>query len=217
MTADWTFDSPAVAANFPAHVREQLPWYDLATDAVAQIGRHYIGRGGLVYDIGAATGNIGNALATTIEARDARLVAIEASADMAAAYAGPGRVEVGDAITYRWEPCDFAVCFLTLMFVRPDHVGGLLDGVTDALVPGGALVVVERTTPPQGYASLVLSRMTLAAKRAAGVPADRIIDKELSLSGVQRPVDPQLLASRGAVEWFRFGDFAGYLIEKDAA
>ena len=30
----WTFESKEVAKNFDKHVREQLPWYDMLTDAV---------------------------------------------------------------------------------------------------------------------------------------------------------------------------------------
>ena len=73
----WTFRSSKVARHFDEHVREQLPWYDLATDAVGNFGRHYIPRGGQVYDIGASTGNIGLALLDTLNQRNARFVAIE--------------------------------------------------------------------------------------------------------------------------------------------
>lgn len=211
--AEWTFNSDAVAAGFDGHVREQLPWYDLVTGAVAQIGRHYIGHGGLVYDIGASTGNVGRALAETLTAREARLVAIEESAEMAARYDGPGIVEVARAEEYPFERFDFAVAMLTLMFMRPADVPLLVASLAEKIAPGGALVVVDRTLPPRGYLATVTSRLTLAAKAAQGVSAEQIVAKELSLAGVQRPLDPCHLTSRGAVEWFRFGDFAGYVLE----
>ena len=50
---DWTFKKFSIAKGFDRHVREQLPWYDLATGIVRHIVRHYLNRGGLVYDIGA--------------------------------------------------------------------------------------------------------------------------------------------------------------------
>ena len=50
---DWTFRSGEIANHFDQHVREQLPWYDVATNAVAQFSRYYIPQGGVVYDIGA--------------------------------------------------------------------------------------------------------------------------------------------------------------------
>ena len=43
-------------------------------------------------------------------------------------------------------------------------------------------------------------------------PAE-IIAKEISLGGVQRPLSRDVLTDLGAVEWFRYGDFAGWVIE----
>ena len=51
----------------------------------------------------------------------------------------------------------------------------------------------------------------LAGKVAAGVNAREVLAKELSLAGVQRPLAQHELP--GAVEIFRFGDFAGWIIE----
>lgn len=215
--AEWTFSTPSVAQGFDSHVREQLPWYDLVTQAVVQIGRHYIGNGGLVYDIGASNGNVGRALASVLGQRNARLVGIEESVAMAERYDAPGSLHLARAETYDYEPFDFAVAMLTMMFVRPSDVENLIARLLSNVLPGGAIVLVERTLPPSGYASIVTSRLTLAAKASMGADGDAIVAKELSLAGVQRPLDPQMLARFGAVEWFRFGDFAGYLIEKERA
>lgn len=212
----WTFESPDVAAGFDQHVREQLPWYDLVTAAVVQIARHYIGPDGRVYDIGASQGNIGRALSTVLDERGAYLTGIEPSAEMCDHYDAPGKLECSNAESYPFEPFDFAVAMLALMFVAPAEVRGLLGRLTANIRPGGALVIVERTLPPTGYMSIVTSRLTLAAKAAAGATGADIIAKELSLAGVQRPLDQRMLAEFGAVEWFRFGDFAGYVIEASA-
>lgn len=213
----WTFDEPSVARGFDAHVREQLPWYDLVTSAIAQIGRHYIGPGGTVYDIGASTGNIGRALAETIAARDARLIEIEEAPAMAGQWRGVGTLHVGRAQDYSYEPYDFAAAMLALMFIRPDELRSMLDALTENIRPGGALVIVERMLPPNGYPGVITSRLTLAAKRAAGAAPNEIVDKELSLAGAQRPISAHTLRAYDAVEWFRFGDFAGWLIEGPSA
>lgn len=114
---NWTFEKAEIAAAFDRHVREQLPWYDLATGAIAHIARHYIPAGGLVYDIGASTGNIGRALSETLKDRRARLVAIEAAAEMVVRYDGPGEVIQADAMAFDFEPFDLGVCFLLLIFL----------------------------------------------------------------------------------------------------
>ena len=74
---EWTFKSAEVAEGFDSHVRQQLPWYDLTTGIVAHVARHYIPRGGLVYDIGASTGNIGRAICDTLTNRNATIIPID--------------------------------------------------------------------------------------------------------------------------------------------
>ena len=74
--SNWTFENKEVAENFNNHVREQLPWYDLATQAVIHLARHYIPNNGLVYDLGASTGNIGNAIKDILTTRNAEFIAL---------------------------------------------------------------------------------------------------------------------------------------------
>ena len=216
-TGDWTFQTADIARDFDSHVREQLPWYELATGAVAHIARHYIPHGGLVYDIGASTGNIGRALSETLTQREARLVAIEQSAQMVAAYSGPGEIVQADAAGFDFAPFDVAVAFLFLMFVPAGHRRALLQSLCAKIRPGGALIIFDKTEGRGGYLSTVLHRLTIAGKVAQGTPAGEIIAKELSLIGVQRPISESfmsLYASPMAVEVFRFGEFAGWVIER---
>jgi tRNA (cmo5U34)-methyltransferase len=209
---DWTFKSKDVANGFDAHVREQLPWYDLATFATAHVARHYIPRGGLVYDIGSSTGNIGRALAPTLQSRGARLVAIDDSLEMAALYKGPGEIVVGDASAHDYEDFDIAVCFLVLMFLAPEAVERLIAKLQSRMRRGGAIIVFDKMEPLGGYPGTIMSRLTLAGKLHNKVAIPDVLAKELSLAGVQRPIHASVFGGN-AVEFFRFGDFAGWLIE----
>jgi len=210
---EWTFENTKVASGFDRHVREQLPWYDLVTGAVAHIARHYIPRNGLVYDIGASTGNIGQAIEETIVERKAKLVGIEASAEMCARYKAPGELVQIDALDYRFQPYDLAICYLVLMFLPVGKRQDFIDYLKSLIKPGGALLIVDKCEAATGYEATVFWRLTLAGKIAAGVDAESVIAKELSLSGVQRPLDPAMLGD-DAVQWFRFGDFAGWIVTK---
>jgi len=210
---EWTFENTKVASGFDRHVREQLPWYDLVTGAVAHIARHYIPRNGLVYDIGASTGNIGQAIEETIVERKAKLVGIEASAEMCARYKAPGELVQIDALDYRFQPYDLAICYLVLMFLPVGKRQEFIDYLKSLIKPGGALLIVDKCEAATGYEATVFWRLTLAGKIAAGVDAQSVIAKELSLSGVQRPLDPAMLGD-DAVQWFRFGDFAGWIVTK---
>lgn len=211
---NWTFRSRAVASRFDRHVREQLPWYDLATESVAHFGRHYIPSGGMVYDIGASTGNIGNALRGTIAQRNAKLIGIEESREMAAKYRGPGTVVVANALEYEYEHFDFAVLFLVMMFFPVARRKEFVDRLTRLINPGGAILIVDKINTASGYFGTAARRLSMQWKIATGVSAGEIIEKELSLAGYQRPIDPERLL-RKAKQFFQFGEFAGWVIESE--
>ena len=211
--ANWTFKTPEVAAAFDKHVREQLPWYDLATGVIAHVGRHYVPENGTIVDIGASTGNVGRALAKTIELRKAKLIAIDNSESMANAYSGPGALQICDARSFDYaaaEP-DLIVAFLVLMFVPVPDRATLVERMKTAVRRGGAVLVFDKLSPRAGYIGAVTYRLTLAAKYEAGASPEEVIEKELSLAGVQRPMSESELD--GFAPIFRFGDFGGFLWE----
>jgi tRNA (cmo5U34)-methyltransferase len=80
----WTFETPEIAKGFDAHVREQLPWYDMVTDAVCYIIRNYLPRNGTIVDIGASTGNLIDKIYPLVHERNVDVVAIEKSSEMCA-------------------------------------------------------------------------------------------------------------------------------------
>lgn len=210
---DWTFKSREIADTFDHHVREQLPWYDIATGLVSHVARHYIPQGGLVYDIGASTGNISRAMEHTVVSRKATVVAIDNSIEMLEKYSGIATTALADAVDYNYEKYDFAVCFLVLMFIHPERRKKLINNLFSRLNYGGAIMVFDKCAPCGGYVSTVMSRLAMAGKLASGAKPNDIIAKELSLSGIQRPMCPSELPN--AVEIFRFGDFAGWIIERE--
>lgn len=212
----WTFQSGEVASRFDAHVREQLPWYDLATGVIAHVARHYVCEGGTVIDVGASTGNVARAISGTLSHRRARLVAIDNAADMLDRYNGPGEPVVADARTFDYaaETPDLIVAFLVLMFLPVAERAAVVAALKAALRPGGALVVFDKMEARGGHVGSVIYRMTLAAKYEAGAKPDEIIAKELSLAGVQRPMAEAELCGFWPI--FRFGDFAGWLYERPA-
>ena len=211
---NWTFKSQEVAGAFDNHVREQLPWYDLATGIVVHTARHFIPRNGVVYDMGASTGNIGRALGSILADRNAHLYAVEESAEMCARYAAAGEVIEANALDVRLAPCDLIISFLFLMFIEPCKRQALIEHWIDRLRKGGAIIIFDKAEPKGGYVGTILSRLTLAAKYEAGAKPEEVIAKELSLAGVQRPIKPNELGY-GFVKIFQFGDFAGWLFVKD--
>lgn len=214
--ADWTFHNREVADNFDTHVREQLPWYDLATGMVAHFGRAFLPHNGVMLDFGASTGNITNALKHEIQSRSATAISYDNSKEMVEAWRGVGEIRTANLINLDIPAYDFGVCFLVLMFLPPTEQRNVFRRMYDKLNPGGALIVFDRTATFSGYLATTVNRLTLAGKMATGVSCEDIVRKELSLNGAQRPIDVNhmLFHQYGVAEVFRFGDFAGWVATK---
>ncbi len=207
----WTFENQEIAGAFDDHVRDQLPWYDLATGMVAHIIRHYLPKNGVIYDIGSATGNITRSVGLTLKERNATAISIEPSQEMSSQFKGYGHVEQSTAQDYKYEKFDIAVLFLTMMFVPIKDRATLIERLNEQCNVGGCIIIFDKCRPESGYIATVLSRLTLAGKVATGTPPDEIVKKELSLSGCQRPY---ICNIPGAIQVFRFGDFVGWVVEK---
>jgi tRNA (cmo5U34)-methyltransferase len=210
---NWTFKNKGVAKEFDTHVRESLPWYDLVSGAVAHTVRHYLPENGLMYDIGASTGNIGKLLDESLTARNAQLISIENAAEMAEHFEAQGTLEIADCTTYDYQPFDVATIFLVLMFLTMEQRQNLVANLIAKCNKGGAIIIVDKIETKANYIGTINRRLTLAGKVATGVSPEQIIAKELSLAGIQRPLQANELPDI-AEQFFRFGEFAGWIIEK---
>lgn len=211
---NWTFETKDIAEHFDAHVREQLPWYELATFAARIIGAHYIPERGRVYDIGSGNGNMARAFADIIEGRNVDFVSIESSREMAKTFNAPGRLLITDACDASYEGADVVISFLAMIFISTSKRVILMRRIMESIRPGGAFILLERIIPDSGYPSLACARLTMAQKAKQGADPADIYSKEMSLIGLQRPMDPKVIESLGFVQWFRMGNFAGYIYEK---
>jgi len=209
----WSFKTDEIAKNFDIHVREQLPWYDMATKAVAFLCRNYVPKNGTIYDIGASTGNISKSITSLIAERNIKFIAIEESQEIAKKYGGFGKLIIGDATKIEYEPFDLGIFFLSFMFIDRSSRGNFLDALMQKCKHGGAIVMLEKMETTGGNVGTIIRKMTMNNKLENGVSPDEIIKKELSLCGVQRAVSPRELPAN-AVEFFRMGEFAGFIMEK---
>lgn len=209
----WTFKNADVAKNFDSHVREQLPWYDLVSQAAVHFSKHYIGKNSLIYDIGASTGNFGKLIYDELKSTQSQLIALDDSQDMLEKYTGPGELICTDATEYDYANFDLAYVFLVVMFISPSKRYAFLQKLYNKLKPGGALVIVDKTESPAGYLGSAFRRLPFKWKISTGTPFEDIIKKEMSLIGQQRPITEKILPGF-PIKFFQLGEFAGWIIEK---
>lgn len=210
----WTFNTSEVASNFDSHVREQLPWYDVVTSMVFILAQHFLPGNAVAYDVGCSTGNLGKKLSEIIKARNIKWVGIDNAESMKEHYLAPGALEICDALDYDFQPFDLAVCFLSMMFMDYSRRGAWLEKMVKLMKPGGAIIIVDREEPDAGVISTAFQRAIWEGKITQGADPKKIIEKEISLCGIQRPLPAGFLKDYHAKEFFRLGLFAGYIIIK---
>lgn len=216
--SSWTFETPEIAAGFDDHVREQLPWYDMVTDAVVYIVRNYLTDSNTVVDVGASTGNMVDKLMPLLLERKAYAVALEKSPTMVEVlerrFENHHNVRVvrEDVRTCGWEQAQVYVVFLTMMFIPVHERKRVIDRLRANLLKGGVLVVVDKVCDHGGYFATVLKRLGMHWKIQQGASLGDVTTKEMSLAGVQIPFDPAMLGA-DAKEFFRMGEFAGWVVE----
>ena len=116
---------------------------------------------------------------------------------------------------------DLAILYLVVQFIPLEQRRPMLDRIIAKCSEGGAVIIVDKYSPnhDSAYIQTIKRRITLLGKTMSGTPPDEIIEKELSLSGVQRPLDASLFEGIGIrrSEFFRFGEFIGWLLYKSGA
>ena len=214
----WTFETPEIAAGFDDHVREQLPWYDMVTDAVVYIVRNYLTDDNTVVDVGASTGNMIDKLMPLLLERKAYAVALEKSPTMVDVlkkrFENHHNVSIlqEDVRSSGTEQAQVFVVFLTMMFIPVHERQRVIDRLRANLLKGGVLVVVDKVCDHGGYFATVLKRLGMQLKLQQGAKPEDVLTKEMSLAGVQIPFDPSMLGE-SAKQFFRMGEFAGWVVE----
>jgi tRNA (cmo5U34)-methyltransferase len=211
---DFNFNDKEVAEEFNTHVREQLPWYESVKKLIVFIARSYVNKNGLIYDIGCSTGNIARSLESIITKRNIRLIGIDESKEMLELYPKIGETYCSDALTFDYEEeYDVALLFLVGMFLDSNKRKDFFEKLYMKRKKNGILIIVDKFAQEGGYFSSIMNRFNLLLKVENQVEPKDILNKELSLTGVQIPLNYEEMPGK-PVEFFRLGDFRGYVIDK---
>jgi len=121
-------------------------------------------------------------------------------------------VENSDVTRGDLPKADVYILFLTMMFIPIEKRKALIDSMRANCKQGGVIVVVDKVCDHGGYFATVLKRLTMHFKLQQGAKPEDVLIKEMSLAGVQIPIDPAILGT-DAKQFFRMGEFAGWVIE----
>nr|WP_246847626.1 class I SAM-dependent methyltransferase [Vibrio crassostreae] len=177
----------------------------------AHFARNYLPENGVLLDLGCSTGNVSDSCRETITTRNASVVNVDNSEEMADLFKGVGEVTIANIENFEIPEFDVCVMFLSMMFVPVNSRSSLIMELMKKTRKGGLVLIVDKMESFSGYSGQVINRLSLVNKLDAGAKPDDVLAKELSLSGVQRPISPELLNS--FTKWFQIGEFCGYLYE----
>ncbi len=195
---DFRFDE-RTAAVFPDMIHRSIPGYATLLTLLGVIGGQFVTEGGRVYDLGCALGGAALSLRRFIPPTT-EIVAVDLSpamVDRLRTYLkGAGvtnvSVEVADACNFPLAPAQLVVMNFLLPFVAPSRRLALLERVHEALLPGKALLLAEKTRSDEPR----MQRWYEAFKKAQGYSQMAIARKRDALEQVMRTDDAQTVIER---------------------
>jgi tRNA (cmo5U34)-methyltransferase len=195
-TGAWQF-TPEVAAVFPEHVRASVPFYDVIQALIAELSDWLVPAGGLVADLGAATGTTAALIAERHPARSIRFALYDESAAMldrariaAAQMTGNHRVETHLTriqAPLKHDQADLTLALFTLQFLpRLDRLS-VLRMARSCAAETGALIIADKTRPHDARWSEIANDVSHDWKAEHGISDTAIRAKARALRGVLVP------------------------------
>lgn len=225
----WEFNNE-VTKVFDDMLSRSIPQYEVMRASCLSIARRFVVSGTDIVDLGCSRGE---AMAPLIKEFGAsnRFVGVEISDPMASVcearfsgYISTGVVSIERTdLRASFPACRASVilCVLTAQFVPIEHRARLIQKIYAHLVPGGALILVEKVLGSSSVSDDLLVSEYLELKAQNGYSQEEIDRKKLSLEGVLVPLTSEgneiMLKKEGfsQVECFwRWMNFSGWVAIK---
>lgn len=185
-----------VAQVFNDMLNRSVPLYQENILRLAQLARYFYKPGSRMYDLGCSNGNLGIQILTLFENQRFEMIGVDNSNPMIEKYSQrlkkfmhPDRIEL---ICDRMENIvirNASVVFinLTLQFLDVDARDGMIRSVYEGLLPGGVLLMTEKTVHPEKELDELEKLIYQAFKRENGYSELEISQKREALEKVLVP------------------------------
>lgn len=185
------FSFAAHASEFDSHIRCSIPGYQEALlPACHALSRRFLQSGTTVIDVGCSTGHLLASVRDVNQAArpDVNYIGIDCVPDFGAHWskfeADNIHFETCDATTYAgFRNLSLVYSLFTIQFIRPVDKLPLLRRIFEGSVPGGALIIAEKTLAETGRIQDALTFPYYDTKLDQGFSEKDILDKERSLRG----------------------------------
>ncbi len=220
-----------VAEVFDDMLFRSVPFYGEALKQQSAMAVRFYQQGSRIYDLGCSHGNMGMLILDEFQGKPFSMTGIDNSIPMIRKYHGRLKerknascihLVCGSMTDIRITGASVVIINLTLQFLPPDQREGLIRSVFEGLLPGGVLLLTEKTRDPDpGLAELELesycqfkrengySELEISQKRDA---LEKVLIPESVDTHRQRILDAGF--SRFGV-WLKWFNFASMLAVKN--
>lgn len=193
----WAFDAE-VTAVFEDMLARSIPDYATMRQLTFDLGSRFVQKATDIIDLGCSRGVALQPFVDRFGSRN-RFIAVDESGPMLDACRSrfKGMIDVGlvqvrehdltEGLPRFLQP-SLTLCVLTAMFVPPECRQRLLADIYESTVPGGALILVEKTLANSAGFDRLLVDSYYDLKRANGYTQEQIDAKRKSLRGVLMPL-----------------------------
>ena len=189
----FTFDQKVVDV-FDDMVLRSVPGYKQMIELIGLAGRKYPVINSNVYDLGCSTGAVTLSIASNLRSESVKIFSIDNSQEMIE-QCGKNLSGTEANIQYicddieniQFENASLIVLNLTLQFINPKNRSDLIERIFKSLLPGGALIISEKTIHSNEEINKNLISLHESFKRENGYSETEIAQKRKAIEDVLIP------------------------------
>lgn len=219
----WTFDNEEVVNEFDKHVRQSVPLYNTFHEMVKNISRYAIQSDSKVVDVGCSTGHLLKDLQETNNKNNVEFIGLDTSTQMIefCNRNSKARFINTNAIDFDFTNSSFVTSVLCLQFCTKEHRKLIVESIYKGLKEDGMFIIVEKIKSQIVDIHDIYNDLYYDFKRQQGLTDKEIIDKNVSLRGIMKPMTMEenltLLKEVGFKKtdiFFKYNNFVGIMAIK---
>ncbi len=227
--AKFCFDQN-VAAIFDDMIRRSAPGYRAVIGGIGLLSERFVQNHSLCYDLGCSTGAASISMASSINNKNCRIIAVDNSIAMVRrcrqnirSINTPISIDpvCADIRDIKIRDASVVVLNYTLQFIRPEHRSEFISEISKGLFAGGILILSEKLCFHDPKQQTLYDAMHRAFKKSQGYSDLEISQKRTALEKVLIPdtlaTHLERLTASGfaSVEvWFQYFNFASLIAIK---
>lgn len=219
----WSFDEEEVVNEFDKHVRQSVPLYNTFHEMVKNISRYAIQSDSKVVDVGCSTGHLLKDLQETNNKNNVEFIGLDTSTQMIefCNRNSKARFINTNAIDFDFTNSSFVTSVLCLQFCTKEYRKLIIESIYKGLKEDGMFIIVEKIKSQIVDIHDIYNDLYYDFKRQQGLTDKEIIDKNVSLRGIMKPMTMEenltLLKEAGFKKtdiFFKYNNFVGIMAIK---